>query len=144
MPAVAHKAANGQVLGVSGAFEGGASPPDCIIAIQSGDMPLAIAGEFTMPATIARMARLAIVLLSKEMARLRRIVSLFHRGRPQRNRRFRNSNGILIEFSAYDDQVLTTRPAVSAARLEDFESRRRGLWHPWLTARATPSASDSS
>ena len=73
MPAVAHKAANGQILAASGAFAGAAAPSDCIIAIQSGDMPAAMAGNAALPATNPRMARLATILLSKEMARFRGI-----------------------------------------------------------------------
>lgn len=98
MPAVAHKAANGQIFGASGAFEGDALPSDCIIAIHSGDMPAAIAGKFAMPTTNARMVRLAITLLSKEMAWLRRMCSLFHRGQRRRNLLSPKSNGIVIEL----------------------------------------------
>ncbi len=99
MPAVAHKAANGQVLGASGVFDGGAAPSDCIIAIQSGDMPAAVAGKLTLPAINPRMARLATTLLSKEIARFRRIPSIPHGGPLQRNRRIEKLTALLRHWT---------------------------------------------
>src|SRR5260370_29506291 len=106
IPAVAHKAANGQILAASGVFAGGAVPSDSIIAIHSGDMPAAIAGKLTLPAINPRIARLATILLSKEMARFRRIPAISHGGRRQRNRRIEKLTALLHSNFGIDDHRL--------------------------------------